>query len=191
MRKICVGRFLFVECSGICKFRKARRPALPTSMEARPAPRVPLLILLRRILLAIMWRSVTIFDMVESLNPGRMGPCAIFEHALFHFEWKCWYGPEGVADLLVDCGKETLIVRVVSYFGVSISKSVLCMHVLPQSIMKVGKMCKLWACELGRSDVLAWEERAVSSKAGRMVSWKGFPSRLTRGKIVSAGASSP
>eukprot|EP00983_Pelagomonas_calceolata_P019322 607344-Pelagomonas_calceolata.AAC.1 len=41
-------------------------------MEARPAPRGPLLILLRRILLAILWRSVTTFDMVECLHPERM-----------------------------------------------------------------------------------------------------------------------
>eukprot|EP00983_Pelagomonas_calceolata_P017390 545338-Pelagomonas_calceolata.AAC.1 len=34
-------------------------------MEARPAPRGPLLIPVRRILLAILWRSVTMFDMVE------------------------------------------------------------------------------------------------------------------------------
>eukprot|EP00983_Pelagomonas_calceolata_P094448 1157891-Pelagomonas_calceolata.AAC.16 len=40
---MCLGRVLFVECSGICRFCKARRTALPMSMEARPAPRGPLL----------------------------------------------------------------------------------------------------------------------------------------------------
>eukprot|EP00983_Pelagomonas_calceolata_P010893 352721-Pelagomonas_calceolata.AAC.1 len=59
-----LGRVLFVECSGICRLRKARRSALPMSMEARSTPRGPLLTDLRRILLAILWRLVTIFDMV-------------------------------------------------------------------------------------------------------------------------------
>eukprot|EP00983_Pelagomonas_calceolata_P026496 831906-Pelagomonas_calceolata.AAC.1 len=54
-----LGRVLFVECSEICRFCKARRSALPMPMEERPAPRGPLLITLRRIQLAILWRSVT------------------------------------------------------------------------------------------------------------------------------------
>eukprot|EP00983_Pelagomonas_calceolata_P014567 463023-Pelagomonas_calceolata.AAC.1 len=41
-------------------------------MEARPAPKGPLLTPLRRILLAILWRSVTTFDMVECLHSERM-----------------------------------------------------------------------------------------------------------------------
>eukprot|EP00983_Pelagomonas_calceolata_P059963 1146156-Pelagomonas_calceolata.AAC.2 len=61
----------------------------------------------------------------------------------FCFEWKCGYGPEGVADILMKCGKETLIARAVSCFGVGISKSVLCMHVRSQSIIKVGKCFNL------------------------------------------------
>eukprot|EP00983_Pelagomonas_calceolata_P026497 831907-Pelagomonas_calceolata.AAC.1 len=72
-----LGRVLFVECSEICRFCEARRSALPMSMEARPAPKGPLLIqllrvLVRRTLLAIMWRAVNIFDMVECLHPERM-----------------------------------------------------------------------------------------------------------------------
>eukprot|EP00983_Pelagomonas_calceolata_P012851 410784-Pelagomonas_calceolata.AAC.1 len=52
-----LGRVLFVECSEICRFCKARRSVLPMSMEARPAPKGPLLTPLRRILLAMLWRS--------------------------------------------------------------------------------------------------------------------------------------
>eukprot|EP00983_Pelagomonas_calceolata_P050408 1141960-Pelagomonas_calceolata.AAC.6 len=66
-----LGWVLFVECSGICRFCRARRSALPMSMEARPAPRGPLLTPLR-IMLAKLWCSVTIIYMVECLHPERM-----------------------------------------------------------------------------------------------------------------------
>eukprot|EP00983_Pelagomonas_calceolata_P083914 1156255-Pelagomonas_calceolata.AAC.1 len=45
MRENVLGRVLVVECSGICRFCKARQSALPMSMEARTAPRGPLLTL--------------------------------------------------------------------------------------------------------------------------------------------------
>eukprot|EP00983_Pelagomonas_calceolata_P127754 1161442-Pelagomonas_calceolata.AAC.2 len=61
--KINLGRVTFVECLGNWGSCKARQPALPMSMEARPAPKGPLLIPLIRILPAILWRSVIIFDM--------------------------------------------------------------------------------------------------------------------------------
>eukprot|EP00983_Pelagomonas_calceolata_P019280 606407-Pelagomonas_calceolata.AAC.2 len=40
--KICLGRVLFVECSGICRSYKATRSVLPMSMETRPTPIRPL-----------------------------------------------------------------------------------------------------------------------------------------------------
>eukprot|EP00983_Pelagomonas_calceolata_P069587 1150426-Pelagomonas_calceolata.AAC.2 len=48
------------------------------------------------------------------------------------------------------------------------------MHVRPQSIMKVGEVFKLWGSFL-------------KGKPGGVIKKKKLPSRLTQGKIVSAG----
>eukprot|EP00983_Pelagomonas_calceolata_P011001 355223-Pelagomonas_calceolata.AAC.1 len=66
---IYIGRvlnriILFVQCSGTHRFCGARRPALPMSMETRPAPEdfcTPL----TRHLLAILWHPFTTFEMMD------------------------------------------------------------------------------------------------------------------------------
>eukprot|EP00983_Pelagomonas_calceolata_P130968 1161732-Pelagomonas_calceolata.AAC.2 len=85
---------------------KARRSTLPMSMEARHAPRGPLLIPQRRILLAILWRSVTIFDMPWwnlYILKGWEGHC-LAPHKGGVVDWKRWHGPERVTLLVMACG---------------------------------------------------------------------------------------
>eukprot|EP00983_Pelagomonas_calceolata_P129973 1161649-Pelagomonas_calceolata.AAC.8 len=33
------------------------------------------------------------------------GTCAVVENVLLHFKRKIWHGPEGIADLFMDCGE--------------------------------------------------------------------------------------
>eukprot|EP00983_Pelagomonas_calceolata_P042825 1138667-Pelagomonas_calceolata.AAC.1 len=54
-----VRRVIFIECSGICKFCRARQSALSMSMEARPVPR-ELVITFKKDPVSNVVRSVTI-----------------------------------------------------------------------------------------------------------------------------------